>query len=372
MFLLLFFGCNFYEHPLDGPVRAMVLVPQPPGKQYALKEVQIDTLKDLHGLHGSVATLKGGGAITIPAQGEVYYGFREKLRAQIVQQEGNTPYFSYLYNQGRYFPENFHSLVMLTAYYNVERTYNYFLSLGLKINQMEPVSLFYYPQVKIDYGNSESKIIEGHAFFIRLLNIMVFTLPGKLDLVPLPANQGVIAHEYAHAVFSAISDLPLSQIEGRLELITTAIEEGSADFIAFKVSGQPYFFSSSFPADFSQVVYRNLSLPKRYDADLHRQIEEYGNHQPGRLEPHYLGSIWAHALFRLESEVIPGLTGQFLYNFFKKFKSLITTHASQFDFTLAANYFISQLPDQKREKASQIFKQVYPALAGKIDGLLKK
>jgi hypothetical protein len=151
-----------------------------------------------------------------------------------LKDQGQAPTGSYIDRDGLYWPADFHTWNMVTAYYNLELAFDYFQALGLSASSLGQVTAYYWPTfIQVQQGSSAQ--IDDLLFFSPVQAMLLLPFDNQLSLVPLQMNSGVIAHEYAHRIFNLgvyrgeLFPSPLGQSGNML----MSLDEGLADFHAY-------------------------------------------------------------------------------------------------------------------------------------------
>jgi len=183
------------------PVDVMILAYSYDAGVYQPQRVQLTTPTDLVALRGPVATLLGGAHFDesdqnladVPATASA-----QEVREAITKNAGSAVHVSYIESGGVLVPADFHSLNLVTSYYNFERAFGFFESIGSLTTAAFGTPEVYYFATFVQETEPEM----DNAAFDPLLGGF-FILPFEaLQQVPLALNTGVIGHEYTHRVFN--------------------------------------------------------------------------------------------------------------------------------------------------------------------------
>ncbi len=210
---------------------------------YSLKDVKITTLDDVEKLTGTSTRLLGEASLELNYQND-YLEWKER---------GRPVAFQAIKDNGVLIPEDFHSLAMVSTYYNMELSRNFFVEdLGLPKDAMGALPTYYWPRLRIIEKNGDESEMVDNAFYMYMTEKeqAFFIVPfNELQWIPMSLNTGVITHEYTHAVFDVLvfglADLVLLTDSGTNFLY--GINEGSADFMAIARTGDPRFIRHSIP-----------------------------------------------------------------------------------------------------------------------------
>ncbi len=168
------------------------------------------------------------------------------------------------------------ALVALTTIHHIFVARRHFESLGMPATAIPKLSVQFFPR-KIEtpllFGQAP---ITDNAFFARGLSGFGILRPAVLDSLPLSMNPGVMAHEYSHAVFSA-----LTEKKQAYRLLFRDFDEGLADVHGAALSGDPRFVGRSVP---TSLETRDLSVARKYQAELQQAYAE---------DPYAYGSVVA-------------------------------------------------------------------------------
>lgn len=126
----------------------------------------------------------------------------------------------------------------------------YFADLGLP-DELPRLTVHLFPR-SVDAG--EVKPESDNAFFATALAGFGILPENILDALPIGTNQGVIAHEFSHAVFS--------HKMGAYRSLLTPLDEGLADVHGAALTGDPRFIAWSIP---QLADTRDLAAPRFYD-----------------------------------------------------------------------------------------------------------
>jgi len=257
------------------PVKVSALVLSSNG-QYVPQEVELKTISDIVGIKGTVADFQGGARIVIDSRDPDLNNATtpEGYANALLKNAGRDVSASYISQDGVLWPADFHTWNMVTAYYSMERAYDYFRVVGNipAADFKEPVTTYYFPEFVL--ADLDKDPLSDNAMYFSVLESFLVLPFDKLQRAPLAINAGVIAHEYAHRIFN------LKAYGGRQfpEALTTwqaagaspganilkSFDEGLADYHAYGTTCQTTqggkgcdtrFFSTSFHGNlFGQVT----------------------------------------------------------------------------------------------------------------------
>lgn len=370
------------EPPAVSPTPVMVIARDANG-QYRPQQVQLHSLTRPVTLEGTTAKFLGAARVIEdpddPAiQSATTY---EQLADALMKNEG-SPVRAHLYNQGGVmWPADYHSWNMATAYYMVERAADYFRNTGsVPESALDQTRIYYFPDIKMG-GSPE--IQTDNAYYLSLIDSLLFAPDKQINQVPLAINRGVMVHEYAHRVFNKLVQrgelAPQAMIRWDTIGATPGINllqslnEGLADFHAVSESCRtaleggygcdPRFLADSFGEELANA--RDLSLESRqclsrslWDAlhgENHTDFTARGAH-------YEVGSVIASALWQagqktgqqqaMEQAVLDAYTDPDLSN--PGLAELIESNlADQTQFTIdkALDRIIAHVPDPTLKNA---------------------
>ncbi len=199
--------------------------------------------------------------------------------------------------EGRIVPQDWDSLTLLSYYHHLEKSVAYFQSLGFDTAPMVPLPSYYriqagFDQTVIGLTDNAAYLPTGHAF---LLFESFF-----IHDIPLAMNDGVVTHEFAHAIFHRVMNgderMPIEyRLDWPAETINHlgGLHEGQSDIFAAMQFDEPDFFRFSFPGyeDRDMRVARVMT------------DEEYLALQAGEFEVHDFGAIIAAAAWEFSERI---------------------------------------------------------------------
>ncbi|MFL5318528.1 MAG: hypothetical protein ACJ790_02655 [Myxococcaceae bacterium] len=229
----------------QAPVQVMALVNKT-AKGYEPTQVELKTLHDVVAMKGDVATFIGGAHITLadddPAIA-VPLG-DDQFAAAIVKNKGGDVHASFIEKDHILWPADFHTWNMVTLYFNIEKTTEYFQANGATATELGAIPIYYFPEYRV--GSVISNPTKDNAFYLAPLHGMLILPFDKFQDTPLAMAQTVISHEYSHSVFNKRVFQDQGQINaygvwaaGGVPGATNAmksLDEGLADFHAYGAS----------------------------------------------------------------------------------------------------------------------------------------
>jgi hypothetical protein len=295
------------------PVRVQALVYN--GSAYVPQEVQLTTVSDIVRMEGAAAKIIGGARIrSDPNDPELQGALTEDaLGNALIKSSGRPVTANFINHEGVLWPADFHTWNIVTAYFNFEKSFDYFRIVGnIPSAELSEPTLYYFPEFTLADVSTEP-LKDNALFFAPVQAFMVLPFE-SLQKAPLAINSGIMAHEYAHIVFN-------KKVYGGRRLpepiivwggggaapaanLIKALDEGLADYHAFGVTCtmatgcDPRFLRTSF--DDKLTGDRDLSRNDRcMTFELREQLQTapLGNFTGRGLE-YQLGSIIASALYQ--------------------------------------------------------------------------
>jgi hypothetical protein len=300
--------------PADkAPVKVRALVLSSNGK-YVPQQVELKTIADMASLEGQVVKFVGGSQVRLdsndPLQRQATT--EEAYERAILRNPGRPVVANYIKaDDGVLWPADFHSWNLVTSYYNFERAWDYFRTVGnVPAAELPQTTVHYFSEfVLADSGDAPK---EDNALFFPPVRAFLVLPFKEIQQAPLAINAGVIAHEYSHLVFnqrvyggkrlpdaiSAWSD-PISATPG-LNLMKS-LDEGLADYHAYVASCRTAYgcntqvLKTSFEG--KTVTDRDLTRDVCMGSALRAQLLNNNFNQFSGQE-YAVGNILASALYR--------------------------------------------------------------------------
>lgn len=264
-------------------------------QSYDLQVSTIETLEDPRRIAGTVAELRGGGALVVTGTDlTTAEGFERAMEIR----RHKTPSAEYYLDGDVVVPFDTDTQLMVTLYHHLERAEQYFRDLD-----QEPVGrmpVYYFPQFSL-FGLPLPLFTDNAAYAITLDAFLIPPTMFLVNGVPLSANRGVIVHEYSHAVFNLLvygdsrAPEPLwnpDLVDVRDEL--RSLDEGLADLFGALATGDPDFIGVSVVEQAFQLD-RDLGVERVWDAELQQKIDDSAT--AAGPNPYVLGSVIAAALW---------------------------------------------------------------------------
>lgn len=228
----------------------MALVPSASGS-YEPRAVELNTITSLSTMTGDVAQFLVGARSVIPNlkeltpdQQSALINSREERVKLFLRRPGHQAQPSFLKRDGVYWPTDFDSWGMSSAYYGLEQTAAYFKTLVDDAPEFHRMTVYY----SAELYNGEPPLFppdaeffgyaDNAAYFPALDAMFLGVATGASDL-PIAENIAVLAHEASHRVFNyrALSKFWLPPY---LSIFTSnlgrGLDEGLADFHAVGVT----------------------------------------------------------------------------------------------------------------------------------------
>lgn len=283
------------------PTDYVVYDRDPTTQEYRLVVSRIETLTSVSHVNGSVANVRGGGTLTTAASVPTT---EQEWEEALTISGDNTPSVEYEVEDGVVVPWDFDSLMMLTLYHHLERTAEYFESVGVAHDTVRKLKVYYFTRLQLVFIPLPIPLLTDNAAYIMTLD--AFFIPPRLVLkdVPLFANRGVVAHEYSHAVFNRLVHqdrrVPRYFLDGWPTAAVNelrSLDEGVADLFAALSVGDPDFISPSVSQELFAID-RDVSVPRYYDAQLATAVD---GDNTADYDPYALGSVVASTIWALSS-----------------------------------------------------------------------
>jgi hypothetical protein len=310
----------------SGPVNVVVLGEVAPGR-FALAPHPLATLTSVAEGRGGVATLLKGAKVDpetnelIDGGGPVAIQFFEGTGGEIV-------------------PADLESLSLLSFYGHVEDSVRYFQSLGVDVGAFTPLPTY----VRPDIGGQTLSFSDNAAFVSELHG---FVLPAAFFFqsdVPLPANDGVITHEFTHAVFFYLLNGHAKEPREVTEQWPVpafnylfGLNEGLADCHGALRTGDPNFIAPSLPIASAD---RDMTVKRPFTADWRSFVE-------GAVvqDPHVLGAVVAAAVWQATEGIDHLRTAATLI---ASVEALKNTYGPDFRISVWINLWIQQTSPSER------------------------
>ncbi len=285
----------------DETTDVVVLAYQSKLDRYDRHVVQLQTIDDIVALKGSIADVVGRAEID----------FDVSSVDDLFGEKGGEVKADFIDVDGVLIPADFHSLNMVTAYYNLERAALFFQERGLNLKQYGKKRLYYFPKVNM-YGEQ----LKDNAFFSSILGGFAVLPFDEFQQLPLAINLGIMGHEFSHSVlndyvcdsnpYCLINDPTYSSNEA--VNVLTAFDEGIADFMGAAITcGEdftdcdPNFMAPSMPQ--ASASARDLSRRWCNTTVTKERLKDDVNTFYAEGHAYVLGTVLASALWRAVDEL---------------------------------------------------------------------
>jgi hypothetical protein len=297
--------------PTQNPTKVRALVLSSNG-EYVPTEVALKTITDIVAMEGQVAKLQGSAHIRMdPADPEANAATTDEAYMRAVLKDAGRPVTaSYITDeQGVLWPADFHTWNLVTTYYNLERSWEYFTTTAeVKQAELPQTTAYYFPEFVIA-DQSDEPVKDNALYFSPVKGFLM--LPFKENQkAPMSLNASILTHEYAHLVFNTRvyegrgvpAPIQRWSLEGSTPGLNVlkSLDEGLADFHAYVASCQTSYncnprvlFTSS---EDKQVENRDLSKKWCMGPELYQSMytSNFGAFDPGHYQ---VGTIIASALY---------------------------------------------------------------------------
>jgi hypothetical protein len=303
------------------PVRVMTIAPKQSGALGTV-EVQLKTLSSLTALKGSVAVFVGGNRVVVDPNDPLQNinggiaGMSDEQRYDVlVKDKGADVRGHFIERGGVYWPADFHTSNMVSAYYNFERSSEYFTSVydGAEPTELQQMRVMYWANTRIN----SSEPVQDNALYLSFVKSFVLApFSENSATVPQAMNVGIIGHEVAHLVFNHKVlegrgvHPALTSWGGSAFNLLKSLDEGLADFHGFGVTcGEPAGCRPNFllgsVADEAITSMRNLARPDAcMDANLRNAFFNASQLQWVQSSNMYqVGTLFAAALYQAGNKV---------------------------------------------------------------------
>lgn len=275
----------------SGSVDALVYLRDPAGTAYSSGVAPVENLDSLRELRGRDIELRRSSRIEVGL---------DLAGVRVTVDPGKPFALEYAIDEdGVVIPGDRESFLALSLYRNLDRAASI-----LREHGHEPVrrlQVYYLPRYDNFVAGDGRLVFTDNAAFLPLGRGFIIVPSFLLSDLPLLLNEGVMAHEFGHAVvhqelFGDVDEAPQESSADPGWRIAhrhlSAMHEGVADLIGFAVTGDPDFIGPSLATD------RNLAEPRSFLAFDLSSIELLpADALDDRLDPHGLGSIMARTVY---------------------------------------------------------------------------
>lgn len=199
------------------------------------------------------------------------------------------------------YPQDYPSLFAATLYKALESVYLLFArldpaaDLATMVTDLPDTRIVY----QAHYEKSNGKEYRDNAAYtaIQIKNNgqvvgeknYIFSFPiEEVSEVPLGVNPFIVAHESTHFVNRYLWKKYLNLSDTTTKNVAGAIDEGTADYGGFMVTGDPGGFLCSFPSEG-----RDLAVPKTLSGDVPYDVSSAG------YPIHNAGAVWAYSQYQI-------------------------------------------------------------------------
>jgi len=296
----------------SGPVDIYVITFDPGSSDFRLQSERVETIDSVAKCKGGTTEVIKEPVVRITDDGDVNF------------EGGAPPSILYTESDGTIIPEDWDSLTLLSYYHHLERAVTYFRdTLGYAdTDAMVPLPSYYRLEFGIDQnvvGATDNAAYAPTAHSFLLFDSFFF------QQLPLAMNDGVVTHEFSHALFHRVMNgderLPIEYREewgpGPISHLGS-LHEGQADIFAAMMLDEPDFFRFSLPAD---LVDRDMAVDRTLTEG------QLFNLNAGAAQVHEIGAVIAAAVWEFsegsgrqraaeltlqaEVDMLPELNGSF-------------------------------------------------------------
>jgi hypothetical protein len=298
---------------------------------HRLADVQLTTSPELEHLWSDAIRLRGGGRVVLDGlrfqrAADEELGVAE-VRRLTRDDLGRRVDFRYRRVDDVAVPDDYESLLMVSAYHGFERVRDFFWAREVSLATRSTIEICFGCGLYVDVGLPLPYIVSDNAAYVAFADLFVMVPELLLGDMPIAADAGILCHEFSHRVFryAVYPDAVFEQLVDafahqtaltpeawRTLNLLKAVDEGSADFFAAAFSGNPRFAAASLGL-LGEADRRDLEGTRASDeaysdvfaeaaAENHDVVTDAdGGHAVGRGDwnPYHLGTIWAGALWRL-------------------------------------------------------------------------
>jgi hypothetical protein len=251
--------------------------------EYALGRHPVDNLESLRELRGRDVDMRKGSELNTNFGG---YDVERGASFALEYTRGED---------GTVIPGDLHSLYALSLYRNLDRTASLLREHGHA--PLKRLDVLYFPRLdNVVAGDGRSSFTDNAAYtslvpgFLMLPSLLLTDLPMLL-------NEGIVAHEYGHAVihqelFGDTREAPHEDEEDWdiAHRHLASMHEGVADLLAWAATGEPDSYLATADID------RNLAEPRDFTAE---DLLELNDTTALDYDPHHHGSLMARAVYEL-------------------------------------------------------------------------
>ncbi len=340
---------------VSGPVTAYVLARDEVTGEYTLGRHPVENLESLRELRGRDVDMRKGSELNVNFGG--------------IDLERGSP-FALEYSReadGTVVPGDLHSLYALSLYRNLDRTASFLREHGH--TPVRRLDVLYFPRLDNPVTGDGRSDFTDNAAYASLVPGFVMLPSLLLTDLPMLLNEGIIAHEFGHAVihqelFGDAQEAPHEEDEAWAvaHRHLAGMHEGVADLIAWAETGDPDSFRPTADID------RDLAEPRDFTAEDLAQLD---SPEGDAFDPHHHGSLMARAVYELwpdkgaGARLSPEGRGRLVEAILGALRQVRFERVS---FTLAAfpDAFVRQLRPEERPAACAVLRQRLAPLASHL------
>lgn len=268
---------------------------------YQLKKVYVNSLSDMDTLKGDATELYSQTSILLDYQ----------TNSLEWKKKGRPVAFQAFKSNGVWIPVDYDSLAMASIYYNIELAHGFFVEqLGLSENTIGVLPTYYWADLVIIEKDGRKSEMYDNAFYMYINDQeqAFFIVPfEQLEWVPMALNSGIVAHEYAHAVFDKLvlnQNLQTAMTDPGKNFLY-ALNEGCSDYMAVALTRDPDFIAHSIPkgtygiqcnSDITIEIVRDASQVLTYTKDMDKAAR---GSKPADFCPYQIGEFWSSLLYAI-------------------------------------------------------------------------
>ncbi|MGI5864550.1 MAG: hypothetical protein ACOX6T_21220 [Myxococcales bacterium] len=308
------------------PVDVVALIFNPETGRYEPRQVQLKTPTDLVAMKGPLLELYGDASFNYDTSDPALANAGNdpaKISEAMTKDEGSDVKVAYIDRQGILVPADFHSLNIVTSYYNFERAFDFFAGIGgLSAESFGKRKVYYFPEFKF-----RGKTLQDNALFFPPMQSFMILPFEAYKQVPFAINLGIVGHEYSHAVinYRLFDADPLPRVfeawysdvfpTPGLNLLKS-IDEGFADLFGTGVTCSSSFLTCD-TGFMAHSVPDNIASSRRIDGIhcMSKELSDALNSQTTESftdasNEYRIGSVFASSLWRAaeDTTVVQKLT----------------------------------------------------------------
>jgi hypothetical protein len=234
---------------------------------YALENVELTTLQDVHRLDGDATVLKGGLSLVLNYENNTLDWKKNPSGVA----------FSAIRENGVLIPDSFDSLAMASIYYNMELSYLFFKEDLLLGDVLKRLPTYYSPKIRVTESDGSTLTMTDNAFYMKISDNDrgFFIVPFEMfQWIPISLNSGIITHEYTHYVFDRLLLDNIPALDIKSENFLRALNEAIADYMAVARTSDPDFMAPSIPPNMFVTPTCNALQNMELSRDISQPITE--------------------------------------------------------------------------------------------------